>query len=102
MAENDPKTEGGEQTPPAKKTTSSRRNRRGGDNSATAIKSEKVRGQYASGVGWDAGQVAPSTKYVDMDGKVTDKEPVGGGHVLIAEGDVVREHMLPQLKSKRA
>lgn len=100
MAENDPKPEGDK--PEAEKPASSRRgNRRGGTNSSTAIKSEKVRGEYASGVGWEAGQVAPSTKFVSMDGKVSDKEPAGGGHVLVAEGDVVREHMAAQLKASK-
>lgn len=60
---------------------------------------DKVRGEYASGTGWEAGQIAPSTKYVDMDGKVSDSEPKGGGSVLVAEGDVVRPHMVEALKS---
>lgn len=63
---------------------------------------EKVRGEYASGTGWGAGQRAPSTKYVDLDGNVSDKEPKGGGKVLVFEGDVVREHMLDVLNGDKA
>lgn len=46
--------------------------------------------QYADGEGFKAGQVAPSTKYIDRDrNKVSDKEPKDGGWVLVAEGSVV-------------
>jgi hypothetical protein len=63
---------------------------------------ETVRGEYASGTGWEAGMRAPSTKYVDMDGNVSDDEPKGGGHVLVAEGDTVHQHMLDAMKAKTA
>lgn len=66
------------------------------------VGSANVRGEYASGTGWEAGQLAPSTKYVDMDGNVTDKEPKGGGRVLVFEGDVVRPHMVEALNPKSA
>ena len=56
-----------------------------------------VRGEYTEGEGWNAGQRAPSTKYVDMDGKIMDKEPKGGGHVLVFAGDVVRPDIARQL-----
>jgi hypothetical protein len=69
-----------------------------GSNASTAIKSETVRGQYASGTGFEAGNIAPSTKYIDENGKVVDDEPTGIGSVLIAAGDVVREHMVETLK----
>lgn len=72
--------------------STSRRSRRTSD--------ETVRGEYSSGTGWEAGQRAPSTKYIDGDGKVVDDEPKGGGHVLVFEGDTVREHMVAALNPK--
>lgn len=67
------------------------------------VGSATVRGEYANGTGWDAGQNAPSTKYVDGDGKVTDKEPRGeGARILVAEGDVVRPHMVEAIKAGNA
>lgn len=38
--------------------------------------------------GWKVGNTAPSTKYLDTDGKVVDKQPVQG-KVLVFEGDTV-------------
>jgi len=64
-------------------------------------RSEKVRGEYANGVGWEAGCIAPSTKYVDDAGNVTDTIPVGASHVLVAEGDVVRPHMAAVLAGSK-
>jgi hypothetical protein len=66
------------------------------------VGSATVRGEYANGTGWEAGQAAPSTKYVDLDGNVTDKEPKGGGRVLVFEGDTVRPHMVDALKGTTA
>lgn len=46
--------------------------------------------QYADGEGFEAGQRAPSTKYIDRDREnVSDDEPDGGGWVLVQKGDVV-------------
>jgi hypothetical protein len=45
---------------------------------------------YSEGSGFDAGNVAPSTKYVDgTSGKIVSKEPSNGGWVVVAEGDTV-------------
>lgn len=60
---------------------------------------DTVRGEYTSGTGWEAGNAAPSTKYIDENGKVTDDEPTGVSRVLVAAGDVVRPHMVEALKA---
>jgi len=39
---------------------------------------------------WKVGEVVPKTLFVDLDGKVSDKEPERG-KVLVAEGDVVTD-----------
>ena len=79
----------------AKKAASS-----SGSNKSTAIRSETVpTAQYSSGTGFEAGQRAPSTKYVTEDGEVVDDEPTGISTVLVAEGDVVREHMVDAIKN---
>lgn len=60
-------------------------------NQGEPIESATVRPKrYSSGgEGFEAGQTAPSTKYRDRDGKIGDKEPRGGGWVVVIEGDVV-------------
>lgn len=63
------------------------------------VKSESVRGEYTAGTGFEAGNVAPSTKYVDENGKITDDEPTGVGRVLVAQGDTVRPHMVEAMKA---
>lgn len=65
-------------------------------------RNETVRGEYANGTGWEAGQLAPSTKWIDEDGKVVDKEPKGISRVLVFEGDVVREHMVDAIKASKS
>jgi hypothetical protein len=46
--------------------------------------------QYSDGEGFEAGQRAPKTMYVDRDrNKVSDKEFDDGGWVLVQEGDTV-------------
>lgn len=60
-------------------------------------RNEKVRGQYASGIGWDVGNVAPSDKWVGEDGAVSDEQPAGVSRLLVAAGDVVRQHMVEVL-----
>lgn len=60
--------------------------------------SDTVRGEYSSGTGFEPGNRAPSTKYVDEDGKVTDKAPTGVGRVLVFEGDTVHPHIAQAIK----
>lgn len=100
MAENDPKTADAAK-PSRRNRTAKKAASSSGSNETTAIKSEKVRGQYASGVGFEAGNVAPSTKWLDENGKVVDKEPTGVSRVLVFEGDVVREHMVDAIKASK-
>lgn len=66
------------------------------------VNSETVRGEYVGGTGFEAGNVAPSTKYIDEDGKVTDEQPAGVARVLVEKGDVVRPHMVAALEAGRS
>lgn len=59
----------------------------------STISNDTMRGEYVSGEGFEAGNVAPSTKYADMNGKLSDSEPVGGGHVIVFKGDRVSPSM---------
>lgn len=61
------------------------------------VKSETVRAEYSSGTGWEAGNLAPATKWLNEAGEVVDSEPTGIGRVLIAQGDVVRPYMVDVL-----
>lgn len=64
----------------------------------STVTSETVRAEYSSGTGWEAGNIAPATKWIDESGNVVDSEPTGIGRVLIAQGDVVRPYMVDVLK----
>lgn len=61
------------------------------------VQSDTVRGEYTSGTGWEAGNKAPATRWVDEDGNVSETEPKGVSRVLVAAGDVVRPHMVDVL-----
>lgn len=60
----------------------------------------KVDGQYAEGEGFEIGQRAPSTKYVDVDGKVSDEQPKDGGWVAVQAGDTVTPAIYDRLNPK--
>ena len=56
----------------------------------TTGRPETVDGTYSNGKGFEAGNIAPSSKFRTVDGEIVDELPAGeGGWSVVIEGDVV-------------
>lgn len=70
---------------------------------ANRNRTDKVDGEYTTGEGWEAGNVAPSDKYLTVDGKVVDELPKGeGGWQLAIKGSPVTPALAKQIEDADA